>query len=248
MRSRDTIIGIIGGMGPEATAQFYLKLIANTPVSRDQDHFRVLIDSNPKIPDRTAAILGIGESPVPAIVETAQNLEKMGVNIGCLPCITSHYFYEAVQARVGFEIIHAIKALHDALQVLYPDVKRVGILATTGTCNTKLYDKYLLNYELVYPDSTTQAQKVMAAIYGPEGIKAGFHGVKPLGLLRSAANQLVAQGAQVIIAGCTEVPLVLKQEHLDVPLLDPMEIVIDVLIYGSAIEKMAYKKGQACDI
>lgn len=232
MRSRQEIIGIIGGMGPEATAQFFLRLIAKTPVQADQDHFRVVIDSNPKIPDRTAAILGTGENPVPYIVDTAQNLQRMGATIGCLPCITSHYFFDQVQAAVDYPIVHAIKALGEAIRAKYPEVQSIGILATTGTCNARLYDKDLEGFTLVYPDAQTQENKVMAAIYGPEGIKRGNHGPVPLSLLRSAANKLVAAGAELIVAGCTEVPLVLKQEHLDVPLLDPMEIVMDVLIYG----------------
>ncbi len=232
MRSRDAIIGIIGGMGPEATAQFFLRLIAKTPVSADQDHFRVVIDSNPKIPDRTAAILGKGENPVPYIVETAKNLEQMGATVGCLPCITSHYFFDEVQAAVQFPIVHAIKALRDAVTAQYPEAKNIGVLATTGTKNAGLYDKHLDGFTILYPDENTQDEKVMAAIYGPEGIKRGNHGAVPLRLLRSAANKLVASGADIIIAGCTEVPLVLKQEHLDVPLIDPMEVVMDVLIDG----------------
>lgn len=231
MRSRSEIIGIIGGMGPEATAQFYLRLIAKTPVQADQDHFRVVIDSNPKIPDRTAAILGKGENPVPYIVETAKNLEKMGATIGCLPCITSHYFFDEVQKSVGYPIVHAIKALREAISRQYPDAKCIGILATTGTKNARLYDLHLEGYQIIYPDDKTQEVKVMEAIYGPEGIKRGNHGPKPLSLLRSAANKLVADGADLIIAGCTEVPLVLKPEHLDVPLIDPMEVVMDELIY-----------------
>ena len=79
-------------MGPEASAQIYMKMIKATKVKRDQDHFRIIIDSNPKIPDRTRAILGLGESPVPEIIKTANNLLKMGVELACIPCITSHFF------------------------------------------------------------------------------------------------------------------------------------------------------------
>lgn len=223
-------IGIIGGMGPEATAQFYLKLIAKTPVKVDQDHFRVIIDSNPQIPDRTAAILGVGESPVAMIVETGKTLEQAGVTIGCIPCITSHYFYDDVQSQLNFPIIHAIKALNTYIHDNYPDVKTIGVLSTTGTMNTRLYDLNIEDLEILYPDQRVQEEKVMRAIYGPEGIKCGNHGALPLSLLRSAANQLVAKGAELIIAGCTEIPLVLHQEHLDVPLIDPMDVVIEALL------------------
>ncbi|MCK8060020.1 MULTISPECIES: aspartate/glutamate racemase family protein [unclassified Fusibacter] len=226
----DKRIGIIGGMGPEATARFYLKLIERTSVSTDQDHFRVIIDSNPKIPDRTAAILGEGESPVPYIIETGKTLEKAGVDIACIPCITSHYFFDEVQAGLDFRIIHAIKALNRYVKSEYPQVKKIGVLSTTGTVKTAIYDKDLNGLEIIYPDDSTQAENVMQAIYGEEGIKRGNHGMKPLGLLRIAANKMIACGAELIIAGCTEVPIVLKQEHIDVPLIDPMDVVISELI------------------
>jgi aspartate racemase len=224
------IIGIVGGMGPEATANFYLKLIKRTPAKKDQDHHRVIIDSNPKIPDRTLAILGRGESPVPSIIETAQNLSRAGVTIGCIPCITSHFFFDEVQANVNFQLIHALRALNAFCHRHYPHVKTLGILATTGTINTGLYNQFLSEFDIVYPDPILQEKNVMEAIYGCEGIKSGNHGSKPLGLLRMAANKLVAQGAELIIAGCTEIPIILKQEHLDVPLIDPMDVVIDILL------------------
>jgi aspartate racemase len=223
-------IGIIGGMGPEATARFYLKLIEKTSVKVDQDHFRVIIDSNPKIPDRTAAILGFGESPVSSIIETGKTLEEAGVEIACIPCITSHYFFDEVQAGLNFKIIHAIKALNRYIKSEFPHVSKIGILSTTGTVKTELYNKDLQGFEIIYPDEPTQSENVMEAIYGEKGIKRGNHGMIPLGLLRIAANKLIAAGAEIIIAGCTEIPIVLKQEHIDVALIDPMDVVIGELI------------------
>ena len=89
----EKIIGIIGGMGPEATADLYLRIIRATPVEKDQDHYRVIIDSNPKIPDRTPAIIGDGENPLPLMAETAKNVEKAGADFLIMPCNTAHYFY-----------------------------------------------------------------------------------------------------------------------------------------------------------
>ena len=93
----DKLIGILGGMGPEATAHFYFKLIKATPSKTDQDHFRVIMDSNSKIPDRTSAIFGNGENPVPALIETAKTLECAKVDVACIPCITAHYFIDEIQ-------------------------------------------------------------------------------------------------------------------------------------------------------
>ncbi|GAJ09165.1 unnamed protein product, partial [marine sediment metagenome] len=88
----EKIIGILGGMGPEATIDLFYKIIKFNPSEKDQDHLRIIIDNNPKIPDRTAAILGKGEDPLPALQETARNLEKAGANFIIIPCNTAHYF------------------------------------------------------------------------------------------------------------------------------------------------------------
>lgn len=226
----DKIIGIIGGMGPEATAELYMKIIKATKVNRDQDHFRVIIDSNPKIPDRTQAILNNGESPVEAIVETAKNLEKLGVNIGCLPCITSHYFIEEIQKQVSFKILNALEELNIYLKDNYPQVKNIGILATTGTIKTNLFNKYLPDFNIVYVDSTTQSEKVMEAIYGEGSIKRGNTEGKPLKLLIEASQELVDKGAEIIVAGCTEITLALKSHNINNPLVDPMDVVAESIV------------------
>ena len=226
----DKIIGIIGGMGPEATADLYMKIIKETKVKEEQEHFRVIIDSNPKIPDRTRAILEKGESPVNAIVETANNLGKAGVDIGCMPCITAHYFFDEVQSQVPFKIINALEELSLYLKNNYPNIKNIGILATTGTVKTGLFNKYLTDFNIIYPDEDTQSKKVMEAIYGESGIKKGNTGKENLNLLVEATEELVDKGAKLIIGGCTEITLVLKPYNIDKPLIDPMDVVAKSIV------------------
>jgi aspartate racemase len=226
----DKVIGIIGGMGPEATASLYMKIIKGTKVTKDQEHFRVIIDSNPKVPDRTKAILWGGESPVKAITETAKNLEKLGVDVACIPCMTSHFFIEEIQEAITYPIINAFTEVHKFILNAYPEVKNIGVLATSGTITTGLFDKYLHDVNIVYPCEATQANKVMEAIYGDHGIKSGNLKGKPLDLLVEAGNELIQNGAQLIILGCTEIELVLKKQHLNKPLIDPMEVMTNVLI------------------
>ena len=117
----DKIIGILGGMGPEATAHFYFKLIKATPSKTDQDHFRVIMDSNSKIPDRTSAKSGNGENPVPALIETAKTLECAKVDVACIPCITAHYFIDEIQESVNFPILNALKELDTYIKANYPN-------------------------------------------------------------------------------------------------------------------------------
>lgn len=224
------IIGIIGGMGPEATIDLYSKILMATHANKDQDHFRVIIDSNPKIPDRTKAILGIGESPVEEIIKTGKTLEKVGVDIACLPCITSHYFIEEVQAKLSYPILNALVELDNCIKENYPTAQNIGVLATTGTIETGLFSKYLKGTKILYPTAKSQSEKVMEAIYGIEGIKSGNKGNKPLQLLQSASNELIENGADLIISGCTEIALVLKPHHISKPLLDPMVVVAPSVI------------------
>ncbi len=226
----DRVIGIIGGMGPEATAALFIKIIKATRVERDQDHFRIVIDCNPKIPDRTAAILGKGESPVPAIVEAGKNLEKMGAEIALIPCNASHYYFNEIQSRLKIPVVNMIAELAVYINKVYPHVKKAGLLATTGTIKASLYQKYMPDLQIICPDPASQEGKVMKAIYGESGIKAGNTGDEPMRLLADAANELIAAGAEVIIAGCTEIGLALKPEHISRPLLDPMDVVAQAIV------------------
>lgn len=226
----DKIIGIIGGMGPEATVDLYMKIIKATNAAKDQDHFRVIIDSNPKIPDRTKAILGEGESPVKAIIQTGKNLELLGVDVACIPCITSHYFMEEIQKGLSFPILNALTETRKFITNEFSTVKNIGVLATSGTLKTGLFNKYFPDFNIIYPSPESQADKVMEAIYGSNGIKSGNTGAYPLKLLKEASEELIGKGADLIISGCTEIALSLKQEDIAKPLVDPMVVVANAVV------------------
>lgn len=226
----EKIIGVLGGMGPLATASFYTKLIEETQVEKDQDHFRVIIDSNPRIPDRTKAILEGGESPIEEMIKTARNLEKSGATILVMPCITAHYYHEEIQKSVSIPFHHVIKGLNDFLDTYYPSVKRVGVLSTTATKQSNLFQTVIKNKEVVFPDHIDQAGKIMEAIFGDNGIKQGNTGDYPKRLLKEAAETLIGEKkCELIIGGCTEVELVLRSEDITVPFIDPMRIAAKTL-------------------
>ncbi|MBN8236284.1 amino acid racemase [Halobacillus kuroshimensis] len=233
----DKIIGILGGMGPEATAEYYMKIIRATQAEKDQDHYRVIIDSNAKIPDRTAAISGRGENPVPQMIDAAKNLEKVNVDVACIPCMTAHYFIDDVQKAVSFPLMNAFEELKKYIEDHYPGVRKIGVLATSGTLQTGLFKKHLGHLDVIEPRPVTQTEKVMESIYGSNGIKSGNTDAEPLSLLKAAAEELLDQGAEVIISGCTEIGLVLKPYHLPVPLLDPMEVVAHAVVKESVFQK-----------
>ncbi len=214
----EKVIGILGGMGPEATADFFAKIIALTPAKSDQDHPRIIIDNNPKIPDRTEAILTANEALLPILVKTARNLERAGVDFIVIPCNTAHYFYEDLAKEISLPILHMIREVVSAVKTSLPECKRVGLLATTGTITSNLYQKDFQKegIEVIAPDSQGQAE-VMDAILK---IKAGQGKDMARKQLIKAGNLLIERKAQALILGCTDIPLVIKTTDFAVPVFD----------------------------
>jgi aspartate racemase len=226
------IIGILGGMGPAATADFYSKLVSMTPVHSDQDHLRTVIWSDPTIPDRTEALLGLGPDPTPWLLHGCRVLRKAGATVIAIPCNTAHAFVPRIADRVGLPIIHMIDEVARHLVTLDPPVRTAGLLATTGTVRAGLYRQWLgpVGIDILLPDPASQDEEVMAAI---RAVKAGERGVAAAEPLRRAAMRLVDRGAQAIIAGCTEIPLGLASGAIPVPLLDPAVVLAQALIRRS---------------
>ena len=235
----EKIIGILGGMGPEATIDLFTKIVKGTKAGKDQDHLRILIDNNPKIPDRTLAIQGKGPSPLPQLVRSAKILEKAGADFVIIPCVTAHYYYKSIQKKIKAPILHLVEITIQHITTRSKRFSKVGLLATTGTIQTRLFQKAFSHtgLKLILPSPQIQKRWVMEAIYGKEGIKAMGPSAKSKHLIFQASNRLIRQGAQAIIAGCTEVPLVMKKGDLTVPVIDPIS-----LLAQAAIEKARGKK------
>ena len=223
------IIGILGGMGPAATADFYGKLVAMTPVQRDQDHLRTVIWSDPTVPDRTEALLGRGPDPTPWLLRGCRVLREAGATVIAIPCNAAHAFVPRFAEQAGLPIVHMIDEVAKHLAALDPPIGTVGLLATNGTIRSGLYQDWLgrVGLDLVLPDPASQAEEVTAAI---RALKAGERGAAVAEPLRWAAKRLVDRGAQAVIAGCTEIPLGLAPAEVDVPLIDPAAVLARALI------------------
>lgn len=135
-------IGILGGMGPMATADLFQKITALTDAAGDNGHIRVYIDSNASIPDRTAAILAGGEDPVPAMADALRHLELCGADCVVMPCNTAHYFLPRLEPLTKLPFLSMIEAAAEVCRTRFPG-KTVGILATTGTLSAGLYQEAL---------------------------------------------------------------------------------------------------------
>jgi aspartate racemase len=222
---KEKVIGILGGMGPEATLDCYSKIISNTPAKTDQEHLRVVIDANPKVPDRTAAIIEGGESPAPILVAGCRNLQQAGADFIIIPCVSAHFFLDEIQQQVALPVLSVFDVVAEAINSDHPQIKTVGLMATTGTINGGLFQKRLAveGIKTIVADKTRQS-KVMQAIYDIKNSQPARSQAQIVSDLAAAADDLISKGAQGIIAGCTEIPLALKQEHLSVPYFDALTI------------------------
>ncbi len=224
-------IGILGGMGPEATASFFSSLLSYDKAERDQDHLHIVVECDPSIPDRTAFILGKGPDPLPAMLKSAQRLMAAGAELVGIPCMTAHTFLPRIRKASDLQFVSALETMAEALRDSFgKNIDTLGILATIGTKTARLYETALPGYAILWPNEDEQTSLVMEAIYGKAGIKAGNRTEHPRTLLIEAARSLISKGAKAIVAGCTEVPLALSQKDIAVPLLDPMQMLAEALV------------------
>ena len=224
----DKTIGILGGMGPEATLDCFGKIIKNTPAKTDQEHLRVVMDSNPGVPDRIAAILGDGESPVPALAAGCRVLEKAGADFIIIPCVTVHFFLSEIQTQTDLPVLSIIDAVAEAVRRKIPEARTVGLMGTIATIKAGLFQKRLAdeNINTLLPDSAAQV-KIIDAIKDIKDVRSERTRSEITTDLVEAARSLIdkkPQGARAIIAGCTEIPLALDQERLPVPYFDALTI------------------------
>lgn len=217
MKTEKKIVGVIGGMGPLATVDLYRKIVEHTLADCDQAHVRTIIDSNTNIPDRTAALLSGGESPVRELQSSARLLEQAGAQVLVMPCHTAHCFYDEVQAAVHVPVLNMIELTVQELK--RRGVARAGLLATDGAVQSGIYQRHFEDsgIELLLPDPDGQAA-LMDMIYS--GVKAGRSDYDTQAV-RTALDSLIDAGAQTLILGCTELPPAFEMYGLDYPNLDP---------------------------
>lgn len=222
---KEKTIGILGGMGPQATLECYSNIIKSTPAETDQEHLRVVIEANPKVPDRTAAIIGQGESPLTILVEGCRGLQRAGADFIIIPCVSAHFFLDQIQKQITLPILSIFDAIAETIATEHADIKTIGLMGTTGTIRGALLQKRLASdgIHTIVPDEKHQA-KVMAAIYDIKNSQPARNEEELTRDLIATAENLISLGAQGIVAGCTEIPLALKQKHLPVPYFDALAI------------------------
>lgn len=207
-------LGVLGGMGPAATLEFLARLQAYTPAERDQDHIRVIVDINPKAPDRNVPGSGAGN----VLAEMAGALHGAGAEVLAMPCNTAHAHADLIQRASGLPLIDMIDLGAEAAS--QSGAIRAGVLGTKGAL--KLYREYLAARGMGLVSLPPERQEAfMVTLYR---IKAGDLGDDVTREMKGYAEELRKLGAEVLIAGCTEVPLVLEDEHVKLELIDPGDL------------------------
>lgn len=206
-------MGVLGGMGPAATVDFMARMLALTPAEKDQDHIHLLVDQDPTVPNRQDGLRGDGEDPGPHLAAMARRLEAAGCDLLVMPCNTAHAYQAHIEVATSIPFVSIIDATLDAAGT----GACVGIMATTGCVDSGVFQSALQARDMACVMPTGEEARAATAL--AFDIKRGRKGAAEKAAAVRLAGALHERGATLIVAACTEIPLVLEQADLDVPLL-----------------------------
>lgn len=223
MQSGERVLGVLGGMGPLASAQFMLRLTLLTPAERDQEHIPAVLWSDPRVPDRTAAKQG-GADPLPWLLHGISGLRQAGCGAIAIPCNTAHGWYEPMQAAAGCPILHIVDAAAEDLRRAGIGPGTIGVMGTAGTLAMRLYQDRLgrLGWDCLVPTETEMQRQVSPSIAAVKANRVA-EAYPPLA---EVVRSLAARGARAVVLGCTEIPLGIQAgpwQTLRVPLVDTID-------------------------
>ncbi|MBJ90647.1 MAG: aspartate racemase [Woeseia sp.] len=219
------IVGVMGGMGPAATIDFMSKVMAQIDSARDQDHLHMIVDQDPTVPNRQVALASGLDDVTPRITAMAKRLEESGAAFLVMVCNTAHAFLTGVDAEINIPLINIIEESVGEIDRLYPITSAVGVMATDGCLSSGLYQEAIQasGRKAVIPDDKN-LDELMRLIHS---IKAGKENGDISNAMAGVAQSLVARGAEVIIAGCTEIPIVFDGHSFDVPVISSTDVLVD---------------------
>jgi aspartate racemase len=209
--------GVMGGMGPDATVDFMAKVIALTDSGRDQDHIHMIVDHDPTVPNRQAAIRGEASDVDSRLAAMAKRLQDAGADFLVMVCNTAHVFLDSIQAATTIPFISIIDESVREIENMHPDARTVGLMATDACLDTGIYQQAVATSgrQSLLPDGD-ELGKLMDLIHA---VKAGDKSAEISSAMESVANKLVDKGADVLIAGCTEIPIVFDGRNCSVPVV-----------------------------
>jgi len=224
---KEKIVGILGGMGPEATVDLMQRIIRLTPALDDIDHIRCVVDNNPKVPSRIKAIIeGDGEDPGPCMADMARRLESWGADFLAIACNTAHYYYEAVSNAVKIPVIHLIDLVVSHVRKTHPDAVKIGMLASPAVRMTGLYEKrcHAVGIEVVYPDPVFQ-DRLFNVI---KAVKTGDTSAELVQTYNEICENLNSSGVDAVIIACTELSII--SSNLPFKTIDSAEVLAREII------------------
>jgi aspartate racemase len=222
MSATDKVVGVIGGMGPDATIDFMSRVLAATPASKDQDHVRMIVDHNPRIPSRQSAMRGAGENPGPLIAAMAARLESAGAEFLVMPCNLAHAWQADIVSATGIPFLSIIDVSVQSALCQSGDDSVIGLMTTPGCFRAGLYQQALADAGRSYITQTPdELEETMMWV---EKIKSGDRSSLVADGLRRNADRLIGRGAKVLVAACTEFPLVLHESMFDVAFVSSTDV------------------------
>ena len=215
-------VGVLGGMGPDATVDFMAKVIALTRAECDQDHVRMIVEHNPKVPNRQAAIASRDAAVARVLADMARRLQEAGADFLVMPCNSAHAFSEPIRQATSIPFVSIITETVGEIGRVLPGARRIGVLQTDGLQQAGLYEEALAragHTPVVLRDD--ELGDLMRLVHC---IKAGDRSDDIGRGMASLAKGLAGRGAEAILAACTEIPLVLRAADVDVPLLASTDV------------------------
>jgi len=221
--SMHRVVGIIGGMGPEATVDLMRRVVAKTPAHEDQDHIHLIVESNPKIPSRVAHLIeGTGADPTPELIRIAVNLQRAGAHALAIPCNTAHAYAHSIRRAVSIPLLDMIDLTVEQI-ARSPRVARVGLLASSAVLATELYAKAFSGHGIAVVQPKRQ-EEVMALI---KAVKRGYTGQQSQSALGHIALELATQ-ADVLLIGCSELSVIAAS--VTIPFVDSLDVQADAIV------------------
>lgn len=227
--AREKTAGVIGGMGPEATVEFFRRLVAATPAQDDADHLHVLIDNNPKVPSRIAALIEKGgEDPARVLSAMARGLERAGADFLVIPCNTAHHYLPEIVRAVSISVLDMVKLSAAKLAVCEPRPKKIGMLASPAVRLVGLYDRHLheTGFEAMFPDAQRE-DRVLGII---RAVKANRIEESHRRDYAAVANWLVQRGADALLVACTELSVLGLPGNVTHPVIDALDVLVQATL------------------
>jgi aspartate racemase len=228
MNKSEKTVGVIGGMGPEATVEFMRRLVAAVPAKDDADHLHVIADNNPKIPSRIKALIEkTGEDPTPTLIKMARGLEAAGADILTIPCNTAHYYLPEIAKAVRIPVLDVVALTIAKLDALDPKPQRIGMLASTAVRLVGLFEKRFAaaGFTTIFPDKETEA-RLLDII---RAVKAGHITPSHQRTYEAIAKRLAEQGADAFLVACTELSLLPKPDVIP-PVFDTLDVLVEATV------------------